>query len=116
MRCAKCGAENPAGLKFCNECAAPFGRRCVKCGFENAPTAKFCGECAAPLGVAEGSGKAAALAGSAPANRFAAEPAEASSIEGEPKTATALFADIKGSTHLQHHLNPEDPPATIYPP
>ena len=20
-----CGAENPAGLKFCNECAAPFG-------------------------------------------------------------------------------------------
>src|SRR6266478_8902988 len=115
MRCTKCGAENPAGLKFCNECASPFGRRCVKCGFENAPTAKFCGECAAPLGVAEGSGKAAAVAGSASAIRVAAEPAEASSIEGERKTVTALFADIKGSTELEQDLDPEEARAIIDP-
>jgi len=44
MRCTKCGANNPAGLKFCNKCAAPFGRRCGKCGFENAQVAKFCVE------------------------------------------------------------------------
>jgi len=35
MRCSKCGAENPEGLKFCNECAEPFKRRCGTCGFEN---------------------------------------------------------------------------------
>jgi double zinc ribbon protein len=54
MRCSSCGAENPQGLKFCNECAASFGGRCGKCGFENVPTAKFCGECAAPLGGVPG--------------------------------------------------------------
>ena len=115
MLCAKCGAENPTGLKFCNECAAPFGRRCVKCGFENAANAKFCGECAAPLSVAEGSGKAAAVSASAPAIRVAAEPAEASSIEGERKTVTALFADIKGSTELMRDLDPEEARAIVDP-
>src|SRR5260370_16686082 len=54
MRCSNCGAENPEGLKFCNECAASFKRQCAKCGFENAPTAKFCGECAAPLSATDG--------------------------------------------------------------
>ena len=24
--CAKCGAENPRGSRFCNQCAAPIGR------------------------------------------------------------------------------------------
>jgi hypothetical protein len=24
MKCTNCGAENPAGLKFCEQCAAPF--------------------------------------------------------------------------------------------
>src|SRR6266481_2215906 len=114
MRCAKCGAENPAGLKFCNECASPFGRRCVKCGFENAATAKFCGECATPLSVTEGSGKATAVSASAPAIRVAAE-AEASSVEGERKTVPALFADIKGSTELEQDLDPEEARAIIDP-
>src|SRR6202158_977407 len=115
MRCAKFGAKNPAGLKFCNECASPFGRRCVSCGFENAPTAKFCGECAAPLSVAEGSGKSPAAAASTPAISVAAADAEASSIEGERKTVTALFADIKGSTELEQDLDPEEARAIIDP-
>jgi hypothetical protein len=58
----KCGAENPQSLRFCNECAAPFGWEFDKCGFENAPVAKFCGDCAAPLSVAEGSGRSPASA------------------------------------------------------
>jgi class 3 adenylate cyclase/tetratricopeptide (TPR) repeat protein len=115
MLCAKCGAENPAGLKFCNECATPFGRRCVKCGFENAPTAKFCGECAAPLSAAEGSRKSPPVAAPTPAIRVAAEPVEASTIEGERKTVTSLFADIKGSTELEQHLDPEEARAIIDP-
>src|SRR5260370_32165790 len=51
MHCFSCGAENPDGLKFCNECGAPLKRRCPTCDFDNAPTAKFCGECAASLTV-----------------------------------------------------------------
>ena len=115
MRCSNCGAENPQGLKFCNECAAPLGRRCSKCGFENAPTAKFCGECAAPLNIPEGSGRSPAVAVSIPTIRVAAERVEASSIDGERKTVTALFADIKGSMELMEDLDPEEARAIVDP-
>src|ERR1700751_3360040 len=54
MPCSSCGTENPQGLKFCNQCAAPFKKRCATCGFENSPTAKFCGDCAAPLSESAG--------------------------------------------------------------
>src|SRR5215469_10818523 len=103
MRCDKCGAENPEGLKFCNECAAPFKRRCASCGFENALTAKFCGECAAalaptPVAPARRSNDAVIRVDDAPASEI---------IQGERKTVTALFADIKGSTELEQDLDPE---------
>ena len=47
--------------------------------------------------------------------RVAAEAAEASSIEGERKTVTSLFADIKGSTELEQDLDPEEARAIIDP-
>jgi Double zinc ribbon len=49
MHCASCGPENPAGAKFCIECAAPRSKRCPSCGIENLPRAKFCSACATPL-------------------------------------------------------------------
>lgn len=49
MRCAHCGFDNPAGMKFCGSCAAALRNGCPRCGFENPPGFKFCGECAAPL-------------------------------------------------------------------
>jgi predicted amidophosphoribosyltransferase len=49
MRCQSCGSDNPEGVKFCIECAAPFKSRCPNCGFENPSRAKFCGECATLL-------------------------------------------------------------------
>ncbi len=100
MRCSNCGAENPEGLKFCNECAAPFKRQCAKCGFENAPTAKFCGECAAPLSAT--AGRLDSSQAPAHAVRITAEADSQTIIEGERKTVTALFADIKDSTERRH--------------
>jgi Double zinc ribbon len=112
MHCSSCGAENPEGLKFCNECAAPFKRQCAKCGFENAATAKFCGECATPLNVPRGDGRTAnpsQAAGTAPAT-------ESERVaDGERKTVTALFADIKGSTELMRELDPEEARAIVDP-
>ncbi len=111
MRCSSCGAEDPEGLKFCNECAAPFKRRCATCGFENAPTAKFCGECAAPLSVPASRpdpGKAPAFQ----AVRIVAEADSQTVTQGERKTVTALFADIKGSMELMEDLDPEEARAT----
>src|SRR5580658_7087480 len=116
MRCQSCGADNPAGMKFCGNCATPLKSRCPQCGFENPPAFKFCGECAAPLGVsaertADKSGAAApsqSMRAQDPAVRLAPEQPAAAVIEGERKTVTALFVDIKGSMDLMEDLDPEE--------
>ncbi|HEY6418262.1 MAG TPA: adenylate/guanylate cyclase domain-containing protein, partial [Candidatus Binataceae bacterium] len=56
-----------------------------------------------------------AAASPAPKVRVTPEQAEASSLEGERKTVTALFADIKGSTELEQDLDPEEARAIIDP-
>ena len=108
MNCPACGADNPAEQKFCNECAAPFKRRCAKCGHENAPTTKFCGDCAAALASSES--RWTARTSSTPSVRITSEQtvADSAEIEGERKTVTALFADVKGSTELMRDLDPEE--------
>src|SRR5208283_3068412 len=111
MNCPDCGAENPAEQKFCNQCAAPFKRRCAKCGYENPPAAKFCGECATALGQAPTASPK--KANDAPI-RVADAPAP-ENLEGERKTVTALFADIKGSTELEQDLDPEEARAIVDP-
>jgi class 3 adenylate cyclase/predicted ATPase len=111
MICAKCKTENPEGLKFCTECGAAFGALCPACGFGNLPAAKFCGQCGAPLSAAAGlsankSGEATVRKADAPG---------ATNLEGERKTVTALFADIKGSTELMRELDPEEARAIVDP-
>jgi hypothetical protein len=49
MKCPRCEHENPQGMKFCGECAAPLASTCPSCGGANPPENKFCGQCAAPL-------------------------------------------------------------------
>ena len=44
MSCLACGFENPAGLKFCGNCAQPIKPEalpCPSCGFENPLGFKF---------------------------------------------------------------------------
>ena len=52
MRCAKCGAENPAVKRFCGDCGAALANRCAQCGADNPPEKKFCGDCGTALGGA----------------------------------------------------------------
>jgi class 3 adenylate cyclase len=47
-------------------------------------------------------------AGAAKAPVTIREAEDASTLEGERKTITALFADIKGLTELEQDLDPED--------
>jgi class 3 adenylate cyclase/tetratricopeptide (TPR) repeat protein len=110
MRCSKCGAKNPDGAKFCIECASPFARRCSSCGKQNPPRAKFCLECSKPIDpppvdareTLKSSVRVSAVGDSA-------------ELEGERKTVTALFADIKGSTELEQDLDPEEARAIVDP-
>src|SRR6516165_3277314 len=112
MLCAKCKTENPEGLKFCNECGAPFKTPCASCGFENAPGAKFCGQCGVALGA-----PAATVPGkkSDETQIRVAEASAPENLEGERKTVTMLFADIKGSMDLMEDLDPEEARALVDP-
>jgi class 3 adenylate cyclase len=105
MRCSKCGSDNREGRKFCANCGAPLAVTCRECGASNQPDEKFCGECGAAIGASTPSSTSAAqpkplqLRDAIPATEV---------IDGERKTVTALFADIKGSTELMEYLDPEE--------
>jgi predicted ATPase/class 3 adenylate cyclase len=111
LRCSSCKTENPAGKKFCGDCGAALANVCPKCSADNPAGQRFCGECGAALG-------AAAIASAKKSNDSpirVTETSAAENLEGERKTVTALFADIKGSTELEQDLDPEDARAIIDP-
>jgi len=97
MRCAKCGFENPAGMKFCGKCRAALGLTGPDCSFENPPGFDFCGQCAAALhGVAAITKDKAAATKPASQVHFVAEEASPT-LEGERKTVTALLVQTRRS-------------------
>jgi hypothetical protein len=98
MLCGKCRNENLADAVFCAECGANLELVCPSCAVANAPGSKFCRKCGARL---VGDATSARSADSIASNKSVAITvlAESESLpEGERKTVTALFADIKGST------------------
>src|SRR5713101_4768624 len=112
MHCPKCGVEAASGKRFCADCGALLPIRCPKCGAEAQVGKAFCADCGARLEAAS----------QAPAGKPAPPPsgvrvaAEAAEIpEGERKTVTALFADIKGSMELMEDIDPEDARAIVDP-
>jgi predicted ATPase/class 3 adenylate cyclase len=111
MRCSKCGVENRESARFCSECAAPLALKCRQCGGTNLPGAKFCDECGTALTAQP---KSAAPASSAVV-RMNPEIDSSADADGERKTVTALFADIKGSMELIEDLDPEEARALVDP-
>jgi class 3 adenylate cyclase/ribosomal protein L40E len=116
MQCSKCGANNPSANNFCAKCGNALAKHCAKCQAENPPTSDFCGKCGALLTNRAG----APIATSSPQGSASVRVAPESSsfpetLEGERKTVTALFADIKGSTELMRDLDPEEARAIVDP-
>jgi len=109
MHCRKCGFDNPERMKFCGQCAAPLALICPNCNFANPPGFKFCGQCTTALG----SGSAKPRSSNPLVTIRATEGSAAS--DGERKTVTALFADIKGSMELMEGLDPEEARAIVDP-
>src|SRR6516165_9164990 len=113
MRCSKCGSDNPAGKKFCGDCGAPLTNRCPNCGAENPPGKRFCGDCGTSLGPRKATAQSPT---SSLGTADIAISAEATApVDGERKTVTALFADIKGSIELIEDLDPEEAQAIVNP-
>jgi double zinc ribbon protein len=109
MLCSNCGADNPETAKFCIECASPFPRCCPSCGSENPPQAKFCAQCATHLSGRPSPASASPLPApprqNVELNPVSIEAKTGAPLDGERKTVTALFADIKGSMGLMEDLD-----------
>jgi class 3 adenylate cyclase len=77
---------------------------------------KFCGECGAPL-VDTAPANAPVASAAKPSDSAIRVKAEQTDdptpLEGERKTVTALFADIKGSMELMADLDPEEARAVV---
>ena len=69
------------------------------------PDEKFCGECGATIGAP--APRAPSIDGPTPIQLSDPIPAT-EVIDGERKTVTAMFADIKGSVELMEDLDPEE--------
>jgi class 3 adenylate cyclase len=93
-------------------CGAQLALKCPSCGTANRSGAKFCDSCGKALAA---SSSVAVAATSAPDVGLNAEDAAAEAIEGERKTVTALFADLKGSTEMLETLDPEEGRAIVEP-
>jgi class 3 adenylate cyclase len=109
VKCPKCQTENPEEKKFCHKCGASL-LRCPHCGAGVQPDHEFCGDCGRRL-IAEK--PTPLLDYSHPQSytpKFLAEKilTTKSSIEGERKLVTVLFADVANFTALSEKVDPEE--------
>ncbi len=91
MTCAHCGADNPAGQRFCGSCGSALAQTCASCGAANPAGQRFCGDCGSPLGA------------DAPPR----PPADAAPT-AERRLVSILFADLVGFTTLSENRDAED--------
>ncbi len=110
MQCPKCQFENREGAKFCKECGSKFELTCPNCGNPSTPDSKFCDNCGYDLVKPV---KASPVDYSKPHSytpKYLADKilTSRSSIEGERKLVTVMFADVANFTAISELLDPED--------
>ena len=110
MQCPKCRFENPPGMKFCGKCGAKLESICPECNASNPPEFNFCGKCGQKLNEAQ---DYIAKHFSKPQDYTPKHLADKilttrSSIEGERKLVTVLFADVANFTSISENLDPEE--------
>jgi predicted ATPase/class 3 adenylate cyclase len=126
MKCPKCQFDNRKGVKFCEKCGAKMELACPNCAAKIPLDRQFCGDCGQALDVSPLTGqtpdpKPQTLPSESQSPRSYTPPHLAERIlaeqaamevrgvtEGERKTITALFADIKGSMELMEEIDPEE--------
>jgi class 3 adenylate cyclase len=110
MKCPKCQADNRDNAKYCAECATLLAIKGPKCGSEVQPTAKFCDNCAYDPTEAKTTPFIDYSQPQSYTPKFLAEKIldTRSSIEGEHKVVTVLFADIANYTSISEKVDPEE--------
>jgi class 3 adenylate cyclase/tetratricopeptide (TPR) repeat protein len=110
MKCTKCHVENPDDAEFCIECGSTIEFHCPKCGTITPASGKFCKKCGHDLKEPK---PAPPIDYSEPQSytpKFLADKIldTRSSIEGERKLVTVLFADVANYTSMSEKLDPEE--------
>jgi class 3 adenylate cyclase/tetratricopeptide (TPR) repeat protein len=110
MKCSKCQFDNREGAKFCGKCRDKLLWLCPQCGNENSPENAFCDECGHDPKEAK---EAPPIDYDQPQSytpNFLADKilTSRSSIEGERKLVTVLFADVANYTSMSEKLDPEE--------
>jgi class 3 adenylate cyclase len=107
VRCPRCQHDNPAGMKFCGQCATPLAAVCPACHAANPPENRFCGQCAVPLSLMS-TPRFAGPDAYTPKRLAEKILTSRGALEGERKQVTVLFADVKGSMELLADRDPEE--------
>jgi class 3 adenylate cyclase/tetratricopeptide (TPR) repeat protein len=116
MFCASCGSDNPPDAAFCEQCGRKLERLCPACKAPVSPGARFCKKCGVRLDPPSAQSMPPATKGSTGSGISVLAPeTTGAASDGERKTVTALFADIKGSTELIEELDPEEARAIVDP-
>ncbi len=103
MQCVGCQHENPPHAKFCLECGGRLALTCSRCRAELPGSAKFCLACGAPVGPQPRSPQSYT-----PKHLAERILTSRSTLEGERKQVTVLFADLKDSMELIADRDPEE--------
>ena len=110
MKCPKCQFDNPDGAKFCNECGNKLELACPECGKANPLGSKFCNKCGHVLKESKEDPPSDFNQPQSYTPKFLANKilTTRSSIKGERKIVTVLFADIANYTSISEKLDPEE--------
>src|SRR5215831_689899 len=111
MQCPSCKTDNPPDAAFCEQCGSKLELICPACKAAVSPGARFCKKC----GTAISSSAPASVTKLTNGPIRIADTLAPENIDGERKTVTALFADIKGSMELIEDLDPEDARSIVDP-
>ncbi|MDR9459851.1 MAG: adenylate/guanylate cyclase domain-containing protein, partial [Dehalococcoidia bacterium] len=110
MKCPQCQFENPESMQFCGKCGAKLEKTCPQCNSSSPPEYKFCGKCGHALAQTE---VVTYVDYTEPQSYIPKSLADKiidsrSSIEGERKLVTVLFADVANYTSISEKLDPEE--------
>jgi class 3 adenylate cyclase len=112
MKCPNCQVESREEAIFCRSCGASLVSdiSCPNCEASNPPDSKFCEKCGKDLKPPKASPPLKYSEPQSYTPKFLADKilTTRSSIEGERKLVTVLFADVANYTAISEKLDPEE--------
>jgi class 3 adenylate cyclase/tetratricopeptide (TPR) repeat protein len=115
MQCPRCSQSNPQEARFCLGCGNSLQLKCVQCSTDLPANAKFCFSCGTAVEGTAPRSAPGALQNHTPRHLAEKILTSRTSLEGERKQVTVLFADLKGSLEAIADRDPEEARALIDP-